>query len=91
VLDGSKLRGIVAEGDLLRHLVSRQGTLDSSIEGLIESDYASVSPDTKIELLQQVLAEAKVVLVIERDNLVGLITKIDLVDFLAKRTIIPKK
>jgi cystathionine beta-synthase len=84
VVEGGKLRGMVAEVDLLRHLVSGEHTLDSQIGGIIESDYATVSPDTKIELLQSVLADAKVAIVTDREEVVGIITKIDLIDFLAR-------
>jgi cystathionine beta-synthase len=87
VLDNGKLRGIVAEVDLLRHLVSGSGTLDSPIGGLVESDYATVTPETKIELLQQVLGDAKLAIVVDNEAVVGLVTKIDLIDFLAKRSI----
>jgi cystathionine beta-synthase len=87
VLENGKLKGIVAEVDLLRHLVSGAGTLDSPIAGLIESDYATVTPETKIELVQQVLSDAKMAIVAERDGVVGIITKIDLIDFLAKRPV----
>jgi cystathionine beta-synthase len=85
VLEGGKLKGMVAEVDLLRHLVSGVGRLDSPLGSLVESDYATVSPETKLELLQQVLADAKMAIVTERDTVVGIITKIDLIDFLAKR------
>ena len=86
VVDGGRLTGMVAEVDLLRHLVSGDHTLDSPIAGLIESDYATVSLDTKVELLQAVLADAKVAIVTEQEEVVGIVTKIDLIDFLAKRT-----
>ncbi len=85
VLENGKLKGIVAEVDLLRYLVSGSGTLDSPIAGLIESDYATVTPETKIELVQQVLSDAKMAIVAERDGVVGIITRIDLIDFLARR------
>jgi cystathionine beta-synthase len=85
VLERGKLRGIVGEVDLLRHLVNGQKTLDSPIGELIEGDYATVTPDTKIELLQGVLADAKVAIVTERDDVVGIVTKIDLIDYLAKK------
>jgi len=85
VVDGGKLQGMVAEVDLLRHLVSGDHTLESPIAGLVESDYATVSPDTKVELLQGVLADARVAIVTEREEVVGIVTKIDLIDFLAKR------
>jgi cystathionine beta-synthase len=53
---------------------------------VVEDDYATVTPNTKLELLQGVLADAKVAIVEERDQVVGIVTKIDLIDFLAKHT-----
>jgi cystathionine beta-synthase len=84
VIENGKLKGIVAEVDLLRHLVSGLKTLDSPIGELVESDYATVTPKTKIELLQGVLADAKVAIVEEGESVVGIVTKIDLIDFLAR-------
>ena len=89
VVDGGKLRGIVAEVDLLRHLVSGKKTLESPVGEIAESDYATVTPDTKIELLQSALADAKVAMVTEHDELVGIIAKIDLIDFLASKGAAP--
>jgi cystathionine beta-synthase len=89
VLDHGKLRGMVQEVDLLRHLVQGHGTLDSTIADLIESDYATVTPSTKVELLQGVLNDAKIAIVLDRDTVVGVVTKIDLIDFLARRTTTP--
>jgi cystathionine beta-synthase len=89
VVDGGKLVGLVSEVDLLRHLVSGSGTLDSPIGPLVEGDYATVTPDTKIELLQGVLNDAKLALVLDKEQLVGVVTKIDLIEFLAKRPITP--
>lgn len=85
VLEDGKLRGIVAEVDVLRHLVSGEGHLDDTIAPIIESDYATVTMDTRVELLQGLLSDAKVALVTEGDKLVGIISKIDVIDYLAKR------
>ncbi len=85
VMEDAKLRGIVAEVDLLRALVSGGVTLDSPVAPLVESDYVTVTPNTKIELLEAGLAEAKVAIVEEGDQVLGLVTKIDLIDFLARR------
>ena len=84
VADG-KLRGVVAEVDLLRALVSGNITLDSPIAEVLEDDYATVTPNTRVELLQSVLADAKVAIVEDGDEVVGIVTKIDLIDFLARR------
>jgi cystathionine beta-synthase len=79
---------VVGEIDLLRHLVAGgQKAANSSIEALVESDYATVTPDTKLELLQGVLAEARAAIVVERDAVVGILTKIDLIEYLAKKSV----
>lgn len=77
--------GIVAEIDLLNFLVEHEGgSLDTPISELVESDYATVTPHTRISLLKRIFNDAKVVLVTENDNLRGLLTKIDLIDYLAR-------
>ncbi|MDP9149035.1 MAG: pyridoxal-phosphate dependent enzyme [Myxococcota bacterium] len=86
VVEQGKLRGIVAEVDLLRALVTGGKTLESPIGEVVEDDYGTVTPNTKIELLQAVLADAKVAIVEEGDDVMGIITKIDLIDFLARST-----
>jgi cystathionine beta-synthase len=85
VVERGKLRGIVAEVDLLRHLVTGMKTLDSAIGDLAEGDYATVTIDTKVELLQAALADAKVAIVTDREEVRGIVTKIDLIDFLARQ------
>jgi len=94
VVDKGKLRGIIGEVDLLRHLVTGQKKLDSAIGELVEGEYATVTPDTKIELLQGVLADAKVAIAMDQDEVVGIVTKIDLIDYLARKPFdapLPKK
>lgn len=85
VIEGTKLRGMVHEVDLLRHLVKGSGTLDSTIADLVESDYATVTPSTKVELLKGVLNDAKIAIVLDRESVIGVVTKIDLIDFLARK------
>ena len=83
--DGSRLVGIVAEGDLRDHLVKGEGGLDTEIDALVESDYATVTPATRIHLLRNIFNDATMVVVEERDAIVGVITKIDLIEYLAER------
>ena len=90
VVEHGKLYGIVAEVDLLRALVTGGKTLESPIGEVVEDDYGTVTPNTKIELLQAVLADAKVAIVEEGDQVIGIITKIDLIDFLARSTLAAK-
>ncbi len=86
VVDGDKLVGAIAEVDMLRYLVTEEQSLDSAVGPLVESDYATVSLDTKIELLQDLLSDARMAIVLDEDQIAGVVTKIDLIDFLARRT-----
>src|SRR6185436_19646783 len=89
VVDKGKLKGIISEVDLLRHMVSGPKTANAPISTLLESDYATVTPDTKVELLQGVLADARAAIVTDGDDVVGIVTKIDLIDYLAKKSLEP--
>ncbi len=85
VVEGGRLSGLVSELDLLNTLLKSHGSLDDLIDGLIESDYATVTPHTKVGLLKNIFNEAKLVCVLEKDELIGVVTKIDLIDYLATR------
>jgi cystathionine beta-synthase len=85
VLEGGRLIGIVAEVDLLNHLVRSEGKLDDTIDTLIESDYATVTSATRVVLLKNIFNDAKLVVVQEGETLAGIITKIDLIEYLAER------
>lgn len=85
VVSGESLVGIVGEVAVLRALVSGEVHLDAAVEAIVDADYATVTPETRVDLLQSVLAEAKVVLVTDGARLLGLISKIDLIEYLARR------
>ena len=55
------------------------------IDDLIESAYATVTPATRVHLLRNIFNDAQIVVVEERDEIVGVITKIDLIEYLAER------
>lgn len=85
VTRGGELIGAIAEVDLLRYLVSGESSLDGAVEPLIESDYATVAPTTRIEEVKVILSKARMAIVLEDERIVGIITKIDLIDYLARR------
>jgi cystathionine beta-synthase len=83
VMDNGRLSGLLSEIDLLNYLLSHPGQMDTPIDELIEADYATVTPQTKIKLLKNIFNDAKLVCVLEKDDLVGVISKIDLIEYLA--------
>ncbi len=85
VVDGEQLKGIVSEVEVLRNLVSGEAHLDAPIDRILDSDYAGVTPDTRIDLLKAVLADAKVAIVTDGPKLLGLVSKIDVIDYLSRR------
>ena len=85
IMKEGKLIGAVAEVDLLRYLVSGESSLLGEVEPLVEGDYATVNPTTPVEQLQGKLAEARMAVVVDEDRVVGVVTKIDLIDYLARR------
>jgi cystathionine beta-synthase len=85
VVDGKELVGLVTEVALLRYLATGEYSLSSTIGALATSDYATVSPQTRIELLLGVLVNARMAIVIDSGEIIGVVTKIDLIEYLAKR------
>ena len=84
VVSRGKLLGAVAEVDLLRHLAAGEHSLETRVDALVESDYATVSPHTRIDLVQSLLADTRMAIVLDGDDLVGVVTKIDLITYLAR-------
>ncbi|MBW2463480.1 MAG: pyridoxal-phosphate dependent enzyme [Deltaproteobacteria bacterium] len=85
VVKDGKLVGALAEVDLLRFLVGGEYSLNSTVEPLVESQYATCTPQTKLELVQTMLGDVKMSIVLDGDDVIGVITKIDLIDFLVRR------
>jgi cystathionine beta-synthase len=84
VTKDGKLIGVVTEVALLRYLASGEYSLTSAVEALAETDYATVTLNTGIENIQSLLADARIAVVLDKDDIVGVITKIDLIEYLAR-------
>jgi cystathionine beta-synthase len=85
VMEGDELLGIVTEVALLRYLAGGEYSLSSTIGPLAEGDYATVSPQTRIELVQSLLVNARMAIVRDNTHILDVITKIDLIEYLAKK------
>jgi cystathionine beta-synthase len=83
VIEDGKLRGLVSEIDVLRHLIGGAGP-DATIASLVEVDFATVTRDSSVSHVKDVLRDARVAIVVDGDRVVGLVTRIDLIDFLAR-------
>jgi cystathionine beta-synthase len=84
VRDG-KVVGVVAEVDVLRHMVEAGHGPDDTVEKLAQADFATVTPATRIALVTELFGQGGILIVLEGQRIVGVVTKIDVIDYLAKR------
>lgn len=81
--EGRKLAGIITESDVLGRLVENQCSLDSSVAEVMFRRVNTVSTSGSAKDLLELFAKEEVgVVVDDNQDLVGIVTKIDLVDHL---------
>jgi cystathionine beta-synthase len=84
--DGS-LKGIVTEVALLNYMLrsDRQHLTEETIDALVDSNVPVVGPDAPLETLLGIFADNSVVLLLDGSKLEGILTKIDILDFLSRQ------
>jgi cystathionine beta-synthase len=85
VLSDGKLAGVVAEIDVLRHMAEPGHSTEDPVAELVEPDFATVTPGTRIALVSDLFGQGGILVVLDGAQIVGVITKIDVIDYLAKR------
>ena len=83
VLEGEKLVGMLSESGILGALLSDPSAAHRSAGALAEPTYEVVEPSAPVSRLSDVVARGKVALVMESGKLRGVVTKIDLIEYLA--------
>ena len=83
VLSEGKLIGIVNETNLLNHLVTGGTAADDAIASIVQRQVAAVEPAASLDSVSDRFAESAAVVVVDQDRVAGIITKIDLLDYLA--------
>jgi len=65
---------------------------EESIEDIIDSESAEViGPETSLSVLFEVFRHGKVAVVCEEDKVTGIVSKIDLIEYLAGKSVIKMK
>jgi cystathionine beta-synthase len=78
-----QLRGIISESDLLDYLISG-GAMEHSVSALNTQEVVTIDADMPIDELSTVFGASPAAVVIRDDSIAGIVTKIDLIDFLAR-------
>jgi cystathionine beta-synthase len=85
VLDAAgTLHGIISESDLLDYLISG-GAMEHTIADLHAHEVATVGPEMPIDELRAIFTRAPAAVVLDNGRVAGIVTKIDVIDFLASR------
>ena len=85
-----RLLGIVTEIDLLNHLlgVGADGHVHDrheTIAPLVQPADGLCSPNTSLEVLGEIFTQDNVAIVLEDSQVVGILAKIDLIDYFARQ------
>ena len=76
---------IVHEGDLLQHLLSGEVSASDSVLKVAKPLKGQVQPNDSLAKVQAVFDDDNVAVVVDQGQISGIISKIDLIEFLAKR------
>lgn len=84
VIDQENIIGIVDESDVLIAVHSNASALDSSVDHIMTTSLKVISPNESPDNVFNMLTSGLVALVADADHFYGIITKMDLVDYLRK-------
>ena len=85
VLEGGRVVGMVDESDLLLATVDDASRLRSLVEDVMTTGLRTVPPSTPLRELLPLFDAGIVPIVMEGDELIGLVTRIDLLNYLRQR------
>jgi len=85
VMDGDQLVGIVDESDVLLHVYGDEARFRDPVATAMVSKLDKVDVSSPVESLLPVFDRGHVVIVTEGERFLGLITRIDLLNFLRRR------
>jgi len=84
--DRDGLAGMITEVRLLKAMLDDPANVDRPVKELAEAGFATVTPETPVGRLSQIFTEGNVAVVQEDGAPTAVITKIDLIDYLAHIT-----
>jgi cystathionine beta-synthase len=82
VIENEKIIGIIDESDILNALVNRKDSLCSAVKDYMTSNLVILTPKAKIMDLMNVFSSGMVPIICDDGDFKGLITRIDLINYL---------
>ena len=85
VLSDGQLIGLITESTLLTHLAAPGHSVEDAIAPMINLQVVTVAPDQPAGALLNLFSGSQAVIVVEDDRVLGILTKLDLIEFLTAR------
>ena len=80
-----RVTGMIHEYDLLNFLIEGKHRLSEVVDPLVQPLQGVVGPETPVGKLREIFNDDNVAVVKEGDRVTGIVTKIDLIEFLGER------
>lgn len=84
VVEKDAIVGIIDESDILNSMLSGAGALSTPVKEIMTRNLVTLSPGNDLSEIMEIFSSGMVPIIIERGRFVGLITKIDLINYLVK-------
>jgi cystathionine beta-synthase len=85
VLKDGRIVGIVTEEDILLRVYEQPGHFREPVSAAMESNLVTVPPSAPVEKLQEIFERGMVAIVVDGEEFLGLITRIDLLNWLRRQ------
>jgi cystathionine beta-synthase len=85
VLENGRIVGIVDEEDILAEVYDNPGHFDEPVREAMETHLVTVAPGASLGELMEVFKRGMVAIMVDGDEFLGLITRIDLLNWLRRR------
>ncbi len=85
VLDHGKLVGILDESDVLTRIQDGDGSFRDEVQTAMTDRIVTLPPSASFQELRQILDNGRVAIVVDQGHFVGLVTRIDLLNYLRRK------
>jgi cystathionine beta-synthase len=85
VLDHGKLVGILDESDVLTRVQDGHGSFRDEVQTAMTDRIVTLPPSGSFQQLREILDSGRVAIVVDQGQLVGLVTRIDLLNYLRRK------
>ncbi len=86
VVSDGKLVGMVSETDLMRHVFSDKRNTNKQVGTVVNINIPTIDSEFGLTELYEIISKNNVVIVLEKEKIKGIITKIDIIDYLASKS-----